>query len=241
MSNRNETVAVRQPAIRFRFCGDRALIAVYGDRIDPAVNETVRRAAALIETLRHPAVEAVVPSYCSLAVHYNPDLISPDDLGGLLRDLAVHTGDTVIPQAAVVEIPVCYGGEFGPDLDAVAAHNRLAPREAVRLHSATVYRIHAIGFSPGFCYLGGLDSRLHMPRLATPRLQVPAGSVGIAGGQTGIYPLASPGGWRLIGRTPLSLFDPERKPPLVYRTGDGIRFRPIPTATFLRLSGAASR
>ncbi|MCL2789238.1 MAG: 5-oxoprolinase subunit PxpB [Desulfobulbus sp.] len=227
--------------VRFRVSGDRALIAVYGDGIDPAINESVRRMSALIEAMRHPAIEAVVPSYCTLAVHYDPDQIDPAALSSLLGDLAAHAKEAAVPRAITVEIPICYGGEFGPDLDAVAAHNRLALEEIIRLHSGSSYRIYAIGFTPGFCYLGGLDPRLHTPRLATPRLQVPAGSVGIAGAQTGIYPQASPGGWQLIGRTPLSLFAPEREPPVCYRPGDSIRFRPIPAAAFLHLAREANR
>lgn len=241
MGNRNGTSDVRLPAVRFRISGDRALIAVYGEGVDPAVNERVRRMAALIAAVRHPAIEAVVPSYCTLAVHYDPDLIDPPALAGLLRDLETHPGETAVPEAATIEIPVCYGGDFGPDLEAVAAHNRLAPEAVIRLHSEAVYRIYAIGFAPGFCYLGGLDPRIHAPRLATPRLRVPAGSVGIAGGQTGIYPLTSPGGWQLIGRTPLHLFEPEREPPIPYRPGDAIRFRPIPAEVFVRLTAEADR
>jgi len=241
MDNRDDRPDNPLPAVRFRISGDRALIAVYGDRVDPAVNERVRRMAALIEAARHPAIEAVVPSYAALAVHYDPDLIDPAALGHLLRDLEANAIEAAVLPAATVEIPVCYGGEFGPDLATVAAHNRLTPDEVVRLHSQTVYRIYAIGFVPGFCYLGGLDPRLHTPRLDTPRQRVSAGSVGIAGGQTGIYPQASPGGWQLIGRTPLLLFDPGRIPPVPYRAGDVICFRPIPPDTFFRLAGEANR
>ncbi|MCL1979899.1 MAG: 5-oxoprolinase subunit PxpB [Proteobacteria bacterium] len=237
MGNRDDSTDNRLPPVDFRISGDRALIAVYGDKVDPAVNERVRRLAALIEAARHPAIEAVVPSYTTLAIHYDPDLIDPATLGGLLRELATQAEHTKIPPAALIEIPVCYGGEFGPDLAAVAAYHRLTDDEVIRLHSQSVYRIYAIGFTPGFCYLGGLDSRIHTPRLTTPRLRVPAGSVGIAGGQTGIYPLASPGGWQLIGRTPLPLFDCERTPPVSYRPGDDIRFRPISADTFWRMAG----
>ncbi|MDR2550169.1 MAG: 5-oxoprolinase subunit PxpB [Desulfobulbus sp.] len=241
MGNRDDTADNRPPAVRFRISGDRALIAVYGEGVDPAVNERVRRMAALIEAARHPAIEAVVPSYATLAIHYDPDLVEPAALGDLLRGLEALAEEATVPPATTIEIPVCYGGEFGPDLATVAAHNRLAPDEAIRLHSRTVYRIYAIGFTPGFCYLGGLDPRLHTPRLATPRQRVPAGSLGIAGGQTGIYPLASPGGWQLIGRTPLLLFDCHRTPPVPYRPGDAIRFRPISADAFYRLAGEAKR
>lgn len=224
------------PPTRFRISGDRALLAVYGEGVDPAVNERVRRMAALVDDLHHPAIEAVVSSYCTLALHYNPQAIGCAELADLLRDLERQLATAVIPEAALVEIPVCYGGEFGPDLDFVAAHNHLDPEEVIRRHSGASYRIYAIGFAPGFCYLGGLDPRIHAPRLITPRLQVAAGSVGIAGSQTGVYPLASPGGWQLIGRTPLCLFAPEREQPVPYRPGDTVRFRPISVEEFARLA-----
>lgn len=239
MDDRDATRIGSIPAVRFRIGGDRALIAGYGEGIDPAVNERVRRMAVLIERNAHPAIEAVVPSYCTLAVHYDPDRIDAEGLIDLLQALEDQAGEAIVPQATTIDIPVCYGGEFGPDLDAVARHNDLDPEEVVRRHSQADYRIYAIGFAPGFCYLGGLDPRLHTPRLASPRLHVPAGSVGIAGGQTGIYPLASPGGWQLIGRTPLRLFDPEREPPIPYRPGDRLRFRSISLATFVQLTGEA--
>lgn len=241
MGTNCERTAELVPATRFRASGDRALIAVYGEGVDPMVNERVRRMAALVEKLHHPAIEAVVPSYCTLGLHYNPLEIGYSQLVGLLRDLEQQLATATVPDPTLVEIPVCYGGEFGPDLEVVAAHNRLDPEEVIRLHSETGYRIYAIGFAPGFCYLGGLDPRLHTPRLATPRQRVAAGSVGIAGGQTGVYPLASPGGWQLIGRTPLRLFAPDREPPMFYRAGDLIRFRPIAVADFARLAREEGR
>lgn len=220
---------------RFRISGECSLIAVYGNGIDVAVNERVRRIAALVGGLHHPAIEAVVPSYCTLALRYDPLRIQYAELTMLLLDLERQLDEASVPEAVTVEIPVCYGGAFGPDLDFVAAHNSLGTSEVIRLHSAGVYRIHAIGFAPGFCYLGGLDPRLHTPRLETPRVRVEAGSVGIAGSQTGVYPLASPGGWRLIGRTPLRLFAPERARPVPYQPGDSLRFRPVTVEAYERL------
>lgn len=226
---------------RFRISGDRALLAVYGEGIDPAVNERVRRMAILINDLHHPAIEAVVPSYCTLAIHYNPVEIGWAELTALLQGLELRLDEAVVPEAAAVDIPVCYGGELGPDLAFVAAHNGISPEEVIRRHSGVAYRIYAIGFAPGFCYLGGLDPRIHAPRLTTPRLQVPAGSVGIAGSQTGVYPLTSPGGWQLIGRTPLRLFALERTRPIPYQPGDAIRFRPVTVEEFARLVQDARR
>jgi len=132
----------------------------------------------------------------------------------------------------VVEIPVCYGGEYGPDLAVVAAHTGLTPEEVIQLHSAAEYRVHAIGFSPGFPYLGGLPPRLNTPRRATPRPSVPAGSVGIGSAQTGVYPVASPGGWNLIGRTPRALFRLHKSPPALLLIGDRVKFRPITPGEF---------
>lgn len=225
----------RSGSTRFRINGERTLIAVYGEGIDPTSNDRVCRMAVLLRNLAHPAIEAVVPAYSTLALTYDPLRINAATLTRLLLDLETHLHTAELPEGKTVEIPVCYGGEFGPDLDFVAHHHGLAPEEAIRLHAVGFYRIYAIGFAPGFCYLGGLNPRLHTPRLETPRLQVAAGSVGIAGGQTGVYPLASPGGWRLIGRTPMRLFSPERPRPVPYQAGDTLRFRPITIEEFKRL------
>ncbi len=230
-----DSLAGSNDPTRFRISGECSLIAVYGSGIDVAVNERVRQMAALVGSLRHPAIEAVVPSYCTLALRYDPLRIQYAELTGLLLDLERRLDEAIVPEAATIEIPVCYGGEFGPDLDFVAAHNGLGIDEVIHLHAAGLYRIHAIGFAPGFCYLGGLDPRIHSPRLETPRVRVEAGSVGIAGSQTGVYPLASPGGWRLIGRTPLRLFAPERTRPAPYQPGDSFRFRPVTVEAFERL------
>jgi inhibitor of KinA len=225
--------------VQFRISGDCVLLAVYGTGIDPIVNEKVRRMAVLVNSFDHPAIEAVVPSYCTLALHYNPLEIQHAELIALVLHLEQDLAQVVIPEAATVEIPVCYGGELGPDLASVAAQSGISPDEVIRIHSAVSYRIYAIGFAPGFCYLGGLDPRIHAPRHTTPRLQVAAGSVGIAGSQTGVSPLASPGGWQLIGRTPLCLFAPERLQPIPYQPGDTLRFRPVSFEEFEHLQQGA--
>ncbi|MDU3078398.1 MAG: 5-oxoprolinase subunit PxpB, partial [Mixta calida] len=134
--------------------------------------------------------------------------------------------EAAVPESREVAIPVVYGGEAGPDLDVVARHCQMTPQQVVEAHAAVLYDVYFIGFQPGFPYLGGLDSRLHTPRRDEPRVQVPAGSVGIGGSQTGIYPLASPGGWQLLGRTTLPLFDPQQQPPTLLRPGDRVRFVP---------------
>jgi KipI family sensor histidine kinase inhibitor len=219
----------------FRIGGDRSLLAIYGGGVDPAVNEKVRRMTTLLTGHPHPGIEAVVGSYCTLLLHYNPLRIGFQELSTLLLNLEETLGQVAVAEARTIDIPVCYGGVFGPDIEFVAQHNNMSPEEVVKRHSTPCYRIYAIGFAPGFCYLGGLDPRLHAPRLDTPRLKVDAGSVGIAGGQTGVYPLASPGGWRLIGRTPLRLFAPERQQPLLYEPGDSIRFKPVSEGEYQHL------
>lgn len=210
-----------------RLNGDRGLLCEYGDTIDPDVNQTVRAMAQLL--MQHPprGVQSVVPAYRSLCLAYDPEATTPDAVKKHLTQLEDRLTDTTLSPPTVVEIPVFYGGKGGPDLSFVAEHAGLSEADVIRLHSAVEYPIYMIGFAPGFCYLGGLDERLSTPRLSTPRTLVDAGSVGIANAQTGMYPSASPGGWQLIGRTPLRLFDPERENPFLCQPGDRIRFVPI--------------
>ena len=216
----------------FRISGDCSVLAVYGVGVDPAVNEKVRRVTALLNGDLPAGIVSVVGSYCTLAVRYDPLRLDFLQVTSLLLDREKELDRAVVAEARIVTIPVCYGTDFGPDLDFVAGYNGLAPEEVIALHSGGLYRIYAVGFAPGFCYLGGLHPRLHCPRLESPRQKVIAGSVGIAGSQTGVYPQDSPGGWRLIGRTPLRLFAPERQEPLLYAPGDSIRFQPITLEEF---------
>jgi inhibitor of KinA len=223
---------------RFRACGDRALLAEYGTGIDLAVNRKVHTVAAALRQQSLAGIEAVIPAYRNLAVIYDPAAVSFESLAAALTALESDLDAAELPEPRTVDIPVCYGGPFGPDLAFVAEHNRLTIEEVVRIHSQTLYPIYAVGFAPGFCYLGGLDPRLRTPRLPTPRTRVPAGSVGIAEAQTGVYPSDSPGGWRLIGRTPLRLFKPARPDPFLYQAGDRIRFVPVSEPDFHRLRTA---
>ncbi len=207
--------------------GDRALLIKYGERIDPECNRTVRTMAALCRSEAIPGVVEVSPAYCSFQLIYDPFQTDPGRLEASIRSLEHRLDASQTPPSRTVAIPVCYGHEFGPDLSVVAEHNGLSVREVIDLHSRREYLIYMLGFTPGFPYLGGLDSRLHTPRRETPRTEVAAGSVGIAQGQTGIYPVGSPGGWRLIGRTPLKLFNPEKKQATRYHPGDSLVFKPI--------------
>jgi KipI family sensor histidine kinase inhibitor len=217
---------------RFRIAGDRGLLVEYGDKIDPAINRKVRTMVILIDQEMPSGIIEVIPTYRSLLIVYDP---ANTNLPRIKEDLAAleqRQSQVEIPPPATVTIPVCYGGSFGPDLAFVADHNGLTAEEVINSHTASVYPIYMIGFTPGFPFLGGLPEKLHTPRLKTPRTKVPAGSVGIANNQTGVYPVASPGGWQLIGQTPLKLFDPSKKNPFLYQVGDLIKFEAISSAQF---------
>lgn len=199
----------------------------WGDAIDPAVHRDVRSFAhALAEGPLSGVVEAV-PSYTAVTVFYRPHEIRYEELCRALEKLAASMSDAAPPPSEILTLPVLYGGEHGPDLAFVAERAGLAAEEVVALHSRPDYLVYMIGFAPGFPYLGGLPERLETPRLESPRRAVPAGSVGIGGAQTGVYPLESPGGWRLIGRTPVPLFRPRETPPVLLKAGDVLRFRPV--------------
>jgi len=220
---------------RLRPSGDMALLAEYGDGIDPVVNEKVRAVTALLKQNLPEGVLAVVPAYRSLSIRYDPLQTSLERLALTLDELEGHLREVAIPPPRIVEIPVCYGGEHGPDIGVVAADHGMTPEEVIAIHAGRDYPIYMIGFTPGFCYLGGLDERIATPRRDTPRTFLPGGSVGIAETQAGIYPVDSPGGWQIIGRTPLRLFAPERENPFLYEAGDRIRFVPVPESEFERI------
>jgi inhibitor of KinA len=212
--------------------GDQALLVTLGAGIDPGVNDRVHQLTALIRAAGLPGVTDLVPSYATVAVYYDPAAWAGQDqpyqaLRAELARLWGAAGAAAPPAPRQVEIPVCYGLEFGPDLEAVASHCKLSTEEVIARHSGAEYRVYMLGFAPGFPYLGGLDPAIAAPRRETPRLKVPAGSVGIAGMQTGVYPLESPGGWQIIGRTPSRLFRPELEEPCLLRPGDRLRFVPV--------------
>jgi inhibitor of KinA len=206
--------------------GDQAVLVEFGERISPEVHRDVLTFCRALEEAGLPGVSEWVPAYASVAVFYDPNVIGFAELAEKLDTLAGKGGGEEEPRR-VVTIPVVYGGEWGPDLEEVARLCGLSVIDVIRIHSEPLYRVYMLGFVPGFAYLGGMDERIAVPRLAVPRAKIPSGSVGIAGGQTGVYPLETPGGWRLIGRTPLSLFVPERNPPALLRAGDWVRFLPI--------------
>jgi inhibitor of KinA len=186
-------------------------------------------------TSRREFVRNIHPAYCSVLVSFDPRKSSPSTVEDYLVSLIQRIESTSLPPQRSVEIPVCYGGERGPDLADVAAHNSCSPDDVVRIHSSGEYLVYFLGFSPGFPYMGGLSPKIATPRLATPRTRVPAGSVAIGGSQTGVYPVSSPGGWRIIGRTPLRLFRPNEQPPVLLQMGDIVHFTPITYEEFAQL------
>jgi inhibitor of KinA len=213
--------------------GERGLVVELGTTIDPDVNARVHLLAAAISLQLSGEVQEVIPTYRSLLVVFDPLHVPRERLAARIEALAAEpAAGPPVYQGREVHIPVCYGGAFGPDLEFVAAHNGITPQQVIEIHSASPYLVYMLGFTPGFPYLGGLSQRIATPRLETPRTRVPAGSVGIAGEQTGIYPVESPGGWRLIGRTPLRLFDPHSAHPFLITAGDVLRFKPISLEEF---------
>jgi KipI family sensor histidine kinase inhibitor len=208
--------------------GDAALLVELGDRIDIALSA---RAQALADGVRRAGpFGPPVPAYASVLVPFDPSEISPDEARDILAQLVAGLDDAaeIEPvEGSLVAIPVRYGGEHGPDLAEVGAIHDLRPEQVVEVHASVEYRVHFLGFLPGFAYLGTVPPQIATPRLATPRTAVPAGSVGIAGEQSGIYPLSSPGGWRILGRTDLALWDPARDPPALLEPGMRVRFVPV--------------
>lgn len=224
--------------------GDNALVLELGTAIDESTHRRVQTVWRTLAAAPLPAVRELVPAYTTVTVFYDPwaavqagasALGIADWLGGLVRERLKNPPKMEKVKPRVVDVPVCYGGEFGPDLARVAAQGKLSPEDVIKRHAKAEYLVHLIGFAPGFPYLGGLPKELHTPRHAKPRMSVPPGSVGIGGGQTGIYPLATPGGWNLIGRTPLRVFRPEANPPVLLAAGDRVRFRAITPAEFAQL------
>lgn len=204
--------------------GDQALTLQFGNAVDPVINDQVRALAEAITHKKIPGVLELVPTFCSLTVYYDPLTIKYGSLAMEIRRLAAQAETAEEKSGRLLKIPCCYGARFGPDLADMEKHTGLYRDEIIAIHSSTDYKVYMLGFLPGFVYLGGLDPRLHIPRLSVPRLKIPKGAVGIGGSQTGVYPLDSPGGWRLIGGTPVDFYDPGRSEPVLCRPGDYIRF-----------------
>jgi KipI family sensor histidine kinase inhibitor len=218
---------VSDSSSRVREAGDSALLLESDAVIDPAVNARVLAIATIVREAGIPGVRAVVPTYRSVAVFFDPLVTDAALVAHVLKEAEHARPSQVHVAARTIDVPVVYGGEHGPDLEQVGARTGISVQEVVERHASTTYRVYMLGFLPGFAYMGTVDDAIAAPRRPTPRVRVPAGSVGIAGHQTGIYPRDSPGGWQLIGRTPLEIFDPGRTPASLFSPGDQVRFSPV--------------
>ncbi len=215
----------------FKPLGDSALLVQLGDKIDFAINQRVHTLNALLQTNSIAGIIETVPAYCTLLIHYDPLILTLDQVTHWVRDELTQVDDSLNRKPRQLEVPTRYGGASGPDLEAVAVSKGISAADVICIHSAREYTVYMMGFTPGYPYLGTLDERLIMPRMGTPRTLVKAGSIAIAGSQTGIYPLDSPGGWHLIGWTPLTLFDPTSNSPFLFAPGDIIKFIPLEEGT----------
>ena len=221
--------------------GDRAISIDFGQVIDPKINRHIRQTIERIKELQLEGIIELVPTYCALLVEYDAMLYSYSEICNIIEPtLEEGMTNTTNELVTVVEVPTVYGGEFGPDLSFVASHNHLSEDEVISIHSGTDYLVYMLGFIPGFTYLGGMDSRIATPRLSSPRTLIPAGSVGIAGEQTGTYPSDSPGGWQIIGRTPVTMYDMSKAQAALLNAGDYVRYVPIDESEFHRIKSLGS-
>ncbi len=209
---------------KYLAAGDKGMVIEFGNSISKEINRKLRSMVLALENSDTPGIIEVVPTYRSLLITYDPLVWKFAELAAHLEELENKLASLTIPNPRIILLPVVYGGEYGPDLPFVCEHSGLTQAEVIKIHTGTNYLIYMLGFTPGFPYLGGMDQRIATPRLKNPRTKIPGGSVGIAGSQTGVYPLESPGGWQLIGRTPLRLFDPEQHQPALLQAGDYVRF-----------------
>jgi KipI family sensor histidine kinase inhibitor len=211
--------------------GDSSILIQLGDEIDPVLNQRVHALDVLLQT--SPAIIETVPAYCTVLVHYDPLVTTYNQIKNLIEEKLTLIDDATHRPSRRLEIPVLYGGASGPDLEPAATTLALSSSELIRLHSEREYTVYMMGFTPGFPYMGILNEKLTLPRLSTPRTRVPTGSVAIAGSQTGIYPVDSPGGWHILGHTPLTLFDPTGDTPFLFAPGDMVKFMPMDSNSLL--------
>ncbi|MFZ5627291.1 MAG: 5-oxoprolinase subunit PxpB [Bacillota bacterium] len=221
---------------RFLPAGDKGVVVEFGNSISKEINKKIRSLMLAIEQAELPGIMELIPTYRSLLVLYDPLTWKYSDLILQLEKIEANLGSLKLPEPQVTLLPVVYGGEYGPDLNFVSEHAKLTPEEVIKIHTGTDYLIYMLGFTPGFPYLGGMDERIATPRLQTPRTKIPAGSVGIAGSQTGVYPIESPGGWQIIGRTPVKFFDPAREKPVLLQAGNYVRFYQITSEEYQEIA-----
>jgi KipI family sensor histidine kinase inhibitor len=217
---------------QFRAASDQSLLVSFGEQIALENHERVVKLLRLLQSQSIEGIRNLHPAYCSVLIKFDALKLDHDELQSRLLPYLARLDEAPIPEPQQIEIPVCYGGEFGPDLEDVAATHGISSAQAIELHSSPTYLVYFLGFAPGFAYLGGLPEALTTPRLQTPRAKVPQGSVGIGGNQTAVYPFATPGGWRLIGRTPLAMFRRGQARMSLLQIGDRVRFRPISKEEF---------
>lgn len=222
--------------IKILTAGDSALLIEFKQRIAPEINAQVTAFMHLLKEQHIEGVMDLIPAFASLMINYDPRIIGYKELKARLDTmLKIEAGGDSSFSPKVFEIPICYGGKYGPDIAGVAKNAGLSEQEVIEIHCSKDYLIYMLGFLPGFVYLGELDEKIHTPRLERPRINIPAGSVGIAASQTGIYSLDSPGGWQLLGMTPIKTYDPEREAPILVEAGDYIRFVPVTEKEFLEI------
>ncbi len=221
--------------LKFLAAGDSGLVVEVGNEISEDVNMLVRNLMLALEKDAITGVKEMVPTYRSLMIYYHPLIISCEELKKKILLVQENLQQMDLPSPRTVFIPTLYGGEKGVDLEFVSRHSGLTTAEVIKIHTRPRYLVYMLGFTPGFCYLGGLPEEIATPRLANPRTKIPAGSVGIAGNQTGIYPVESPGGWQLIGQTPLKLYDPYASQPILLRAGDYLKFYAISEEEFNKI------
>ncbi|KKY01726.1 allophanate hydrolase [Paraclostridium benzoelyticum] len=213
---------------KYLLAGDKSIVVEFGDIIDEEINRKVINLMKSIEkSSLSDYIYEMIPTYRSLMIIYNPLKIAFNNLINTVKDMESNLEILEKHEKNIVKVPVLYGNDFGPDIETVAKHNGLKIEDVIKLHSEAEYLVYMLGFTPGFTYLGGMNNKLETPRLANPRVKIPEGSVGIAGKQTGVYPIESPGGWQLIGRTPIKLYDPKRENPILLKAGDYVKFIPI--------------
>jgi KipI family sensor histidine kinase inhibitor len=227
------------PKTQFYLMGDRGLLLEFGDEISREISQKVRRMALAVQAEGMEGIIETVPTYRSLLIVYNPAILPIQGLKKRLNRVEEGLQQTPLPEPKLTRIPVVYGDAYGPDLEEVAEYHRISPEEVIQLHCSKPYLIYMIGFMPGFPYMGELPQALETPRLKTPRLSVPKGSVAIAQRQTGIYSIRSPGGWQVLGRTPVELFDPEKDPPALLQMGDLVQFYAISEKEFNEIGNNA--
>ena len=221
---------------RFLPTGDTSVCVEFGNEISEKINSEIRAFNILLNEEKIKGIIETVPTYRSIMVHYDPGVIPYRTLIGRLKALTGKMDKVEIPPSDVLEIPVLYGGEMGPDLAFVAQNAGISEDEVVKIHTSTEYLIYMLCFTPGFTYLGGMSDKIATPRLKQPRVKIPAGSVGIAGKQTGVYPIDSPGGWQLIGRTPVKMYDPDREVPILPQAGQYIKFKAVSQAEYDKIA-----